>query len=187
MDANQAARNVDIVIGTLLRGESQPYIGEPVSQLEHALQAAHFAQSRFGDARVTLAALLHDVGHLLGEKHEQMDGFGTRSHEHVGAEFLSELGFKSSLCRLVAQHVNAKRYLCYRNERYFQRLSCASRETLAWQGGPLNAAEAKAFEQDPDFEIILALRTIDEKSKQTDIDVPQLESYRDMLIEHFLK
>ena len=44
MDTNQAARNVDIVIATLLRGESQPYIGEPVSQLEHALQAAHFAQ-----------------------------------------------------------------------------------------------------------------------------------------------
>ena len=184
MDANLAARNVDIVMAVLMRGESQPYIGEPVSQLEHALQAAHYAQNRFGDARVTLAALLHDVGHLLGDGHEQMDELGTRSHERVGADFLAGLGFKPNLCRLVAQHVSAKRYLCCRNERYFDRLSSASRETLVWQGGPFNDAEAAAFEQDPDFELILALRTIDEKSKQTDIEVRQLDSYRDMLIEH---
>ena len=46
------------------------YIGEPVSQLQHHLQCAHFAKIQYADLphveELTLAALLHDVGHLLG-------------------------------------------------------------------------------------------------------------------------
>jgi predicted HD phosphohydrolase len=41
------------------------YFGEPVSQLEHALQAAWLASLAGASRQLVLAALLHDVGHLL--------------------------------------------------------------------------------------------------------------------------
>ena len=42
----------------------QDYIGEPVSQREHALQAAAHARASGAPKAAVLAALLHDVGHL---------------------------------------------------------------------------------------------------------------------------
>ena len=42
----------------------QDYIGEPVSQREHALQAAAHARASGAPEAAVLAALLHDVGHL---------------------------------------------------------------------------------------------------------------------------
>ena len=41
------------------------YIGEPVSQLEHALQSAYHAEQAGADDELVVAALLHDVGHLI--------------------------------------------------------------------------------------------------------------------------
>jgi 2-amino-1-hydroxyethylphosphonate dioxygenase (glycine-forming) len=41
------------------------YIGEPISQLEHSLQAAHLAKKNNADDETVLAALLHDVGQFL--------------------------------------------------------------------------------------------------------------------------
>ena len=38
------------------------YVGEPVSQLEHALQAAYHAEQAGGDDALVSAALLHDTG-----------------------------------------------------------------------------------------------------------------------------
>ena len=40
------------------------YIGEPVSQRDHALQAASLACAASAPSEAVLAALLHDVGHL---------------------------------------------------------------------------------------------------------------------------
>ena len=45
-------------------GDSQ-YGGEQVSQLEHALQTAALAESDQASPELIVAALLHDVGHLL--------------------------------------------------------------------------------------------------------------------------
>ena len=47
-----------------LHGGSR-YGGENVSQLEHALQAAYFAEKDGAPATLVAAALLHDIGHLL--------------------------------------------------------------------------------------------------------------------------
>jgi predicted HD phosphohydrolase len=41
------------------------YFGEPVSQREHALQTAHLADQKGGPDSLIVAALLHDIGHLL--------------------------------------------------------------------------------------------------------------------------
>ena len=54
------------------------YIGESVSQREHALQAAAHARASGASSAVVLAALLHDVGHLQYQNEDSMAGFGTR-------------------------------------------------------------------------------------------------------------
>ena len=46
------------------RGGEQ-YTGEPVSHLEHALQAATLGELEGASDELVTAALLHDLGHLL--------------------------------------------------------------------------------------------------------------------------
>ena len=179
-----AEGNADLVLSVLEAADRSEYIGEPVSQLEHALQAAHFAGRTAADSELILAALLHDVGHLIAPDAPSMEGLGTVDHEALGAEWLTQIGFSQRVCDIVRGHVSAKRYLCFRKPSYFQRLSDASRGTLAWQGGPMTAAEAAAFEQHPCFKDILAMRQWDEMAKSTELSVAPLETYRSLLIEH---
>lgn len=157
------------------------YIGESISQLEHGLQAALAAESTGHTNDVIVAALLHDVGHFCpgSEQAEQMNGFGVLNHEHLGAEWLRSLGFPDRVCRLVASHVAAKRYLCYKHPAYYQKLSPASKETLLHQGGPMQATEATVFEADPLFSLYLKLRAWDEAAK-----LPTDNSHR---LPHFIQ
>jgi len=41
----------------------EQYDGEPVTQLEHALQTAHLAEASGADDALVTACLLHDLGH----------------------------------------------------------------------------------------------------------------------------
>ena len=120
------------------------YIGEPVSQIEHMSQAAELAMAEGYDDEVVLAAFFHDIGHICQQDAENMGGFGVVSHERLGADYLRRAGFSERLARLVEYHVQAKRYLTFKEPGYYQRLSEASRRTLAYQGGVMSAAEAAA-------------------------------------------
>eukprot|EP00439_Symbiodinium_sp_Y106_P018059 s6833_g2.t1 len=160
------------------------YIGEDVSQLEHALQAADLAHRSGLGLEATLAALLHDVGHLLGmedKSHARMGDCGVANHENLGGGWLAGLGFSPKVCQLVSRHVDAKRYLCAVNKEYHDTLSSASKTTLIHQGGPMTQQEAKAFEEEELFKVILAMRRWDEAAKVKGKKVPELEAYRDMM------
>ena len=51
----------------LLNGRAQTWYGqESVSQLEHALQCAHLAEIAEESQETIVAALLHDLGYMLG-------------------------------------------------------------------------------------------------------------------------
>lgn len=167
----------------LLRQQADAdYIGEPVSQLAHALQCACLAMQEGASEHLILAALLHDIGHICDPRAEVMPGVGVRHHEHTGADFLRSMGMAEPIAELVAQHVNAKRYLVARRNGYAAKLSAASKQTLAYQGGPMNAAQAERFEQHPLFRDILKLRAWDEAAKRTDVDVPPLTRYAAMAL-----
>jgi len=179
--AERAAR----ALGVLQRHGTRGYIGEPVSQLEHALQAAALAARGQATGAEVLAALFHDVGHLVAPPGAaEMDGLGIVEHEHIGARWLADLGVRAEVCALVASHVEAKRYLALRKRGYHALLSEASRGTLRFQGGPMREEEAAAFEADPLFPAKLRLRTWDEAAKRPDWAVPALESYAALLREH---
>ncbi len=164
------------------------YIGEPVSQLEHMWQAAALAEAAGADDEVVLAAFFHDLGHLCAPDPaaESMAGFGAVNHEKLGADYLRARGFSARVARLVESHVQAKRYLTYQYPSYLRQLSEASLATLTFQGGPMSAAEAAAFEQDPDADLILQLRQWDEQAKEVNQPVGRLARLKELALRHLL-
>ncbi|MGE8179389.1 phosphonate degradation HD-domain oxygenase [Pseudomonas fluorescens] len=163
------------VFGWYERFGDSDYIGEPVSQIEHMSQATELAMAEGFDDEVVLAAFFHDIGHLCAENAESMGGFGVVSHERLGADYLRRLGFGERLARLVEYHVQAKRYLTFKEPGYYERLSEASRRTLDYQGGVMTAEEAQAFERDPLCAISLRMRQWDEQAKEMRVPVIDLE------------
>lgn len=177
------------VINLLERKGGADYAGEAITQLEHACQAAQLAAADGQPEEVVLAALLHDIGHLLDDEPgtEQMDGYGVMDHEGVGAEYLLQRGFGQRVAMLIRTHVAAKRYLCAVNLRYYQSLSDASKATLQFQGGPMSAEEVSAFEANPHWRLIIKMRSWDEQAKQTGVPLPALDTYRQMIIRHLAR
>ena len=183
---NKHTRNtVKEVLAILARSADEAYIGEPVSQLEHMLQGAYFAEKAGASEAEILGVLLHDIGHLCASPQApRMADLGVLDHEGIGARFLAARGFSKTICALVAGHVNAKRYLVFKNPRYRANLSQSSRGTLEFQGGAMGAEEAAAFEESPLFASILRVRTWDERGKEVDLLVPGLDHYADMMARH---
>lgn len=179
--------NINQLMFILATARDREYIGEPISQLEHALQAAYFAQSAGKNQLEILAALLHDIGHLVGQEAiDSSTDLGVKNHEEVGANFLAQMGLPRLVCDLVHSHVQAKRYLVYKNARYRAKLSQASLQTLLHQGGPMSDSEALIFEADPWFRAKIALRNYDEKAKVVGLTVPKLASYIPLLNRHLI-
>jgi len=58
---------------------------------------------------------------------ESMDGFGVAEHEKLGAVYLSQK-VSQRICKLVASHVAAKRYLTFKFPEYEAGLSEASKK-----------------------------------------------------------
>lgn len=164
------------------------YIGETVTQTQHMLECAQAAEVYLSttpspfNTQIILAALFHDIGHLVGmaQASKKMDSLGTHGHERIGASFLRQLGITGLIPDLVEKHVEAKRYLTCTNPDYLLKLSDASRKTLKFQGGPMTQVEADDFERDPNFNLILLFRSWDDQAKEN-CSVKELSYYREML------
>lgn len=189
-DTRPDPRSIDASVAAIIALYSNhggsAYIGEPVTQLQHASQAADLARAAGGDDDVVCAAFLHDVGHLCDPdpSRPQMGEFGVAQHERIGADFLRRHGFSERVVHLVGQHVNAKRYLTSTKPEYHARLSSASKRTLDYQGGPMTRAEASAFEADPLFSLILKMRAWDEAAKVPDLTVFPLQRFGELIRSH---
>lgn len=176
---------VNEILDILTKSSDSGYIGEPVSQLEHALQAAHLARKARCSDELILAALLHDIGHLIASPEApQMNGLGAVGHEDLGARFLLDRGFSWTVAELVRGHVQAKRYLTFENEPYVAKLSPASRRTLDFQGGPMTAVQAAEFQRDVLFKEKVRIRKFDEAAKRTELSLEPVESYRETMLRH---
>ncbi|MGA1757144.1 MAG: phytanoyl-CoA dioxygenase family protein [Pseudomonadales bacterium] len=154
------------------------YIGEPVSQLEHALQTAELARKAHAPDTEVLAALLHDIGHWCDPKAKAMASLGAADHEQLGAQFIRARGLTPEVAELVELHVRAKRYLVARDEAYRARLSAASVATLAYQGGPMIGTEIDYYERHPLMVPALRLRAWDEAAKSAVPAQTTLADYR---------
>jgi phosphonate degradation associated HDIG domain protein len=171
--------DMQVITNLFAQSGNDAYFGEPVTQIEHALQCAQLAEQAGADSDTVKAALLHDIGHLLPVESAEgyMDGYGTIDHERLGADYLRQLGYSEKVAQLIENHVNAKRYLVFKNPKYFARLSEASLKTLEFQGGPMSDDEAAAFEANPYFKGILQLRSWDEQAKIPGLPTPGIDYY----------
>lgn len=165
-ERNVLQQKIDTLFGLYTTYGHLDY-GEGVTQLMHMVQAAKLAQAEGFEEEVILAAFFHDIGHFL-EEGEEMGIYGKHDHDRMGGEYLVSLGFSDKMAKLVASHVAAKRYLTYKIPGYYEQLSDASKKTLEYQGGPMEAIAAKAFEEDALFDLYLKMRYWDDLAKETD-------------------
>src|SRR5215469_1555716 len=144
------SRSAVDIIGDLFAGEgAADYLGEPVTQAAHMLQAAALAERSGAQPAQVAAALLHDVGHLIGARSGRDLMRGTDNlHGDQGASWLARW-FGPEVTEPVRLHVDAKRYLCAVEPGYLSRLSPASVFTLGVQGGPMRPGEVAGFESSP--------------------------------------
>jgi phosphonate degradation associated HDIG domain protein len=151
-----------------------------VTQKEHALQSADLATKRGLGNALVIAALFHDLGHLLVGDDVNLAQQGVDDlHEETSANALAKL-FGNDVAEPVRLHVAAKRYLCAVNPAYYDKLSEDSRQSLLLQGGPMSPLEVAAFDKLEHRAAALALRMIDDEAKVAGLKTPGLDSYRAM-------
>jgi gamma-butyrobetaine dioxygenase len=180
--------NVDEALETIerafLSAEGMAYLGEDVTMIQHQLQAAALAVG-CSDALVA-AALLHDIGHMLGREEGEADAAEALArdrdahHDAIGARWLSRW-FGPDVTEPVRLHVAAKRFLVATEPDYAAKLSEASVHTLRLQGGPMSSQEVSDFEVLDFSNDAVALRRLDDAAKDASQDAPGFDTHRDLL------
>jgi phosphonate degradation associated HDIG domain protein len=171
-------------IGELFAGPgARDHLGEPVPIGEHMLQAGALAEAAGAEGALVAAALLHDIGHLLGEDENEDRHGGDENedrHGEAGANWLRQW-FGDAVTEPVRLHVPAKRYLCAVDAGYFGLLSAESVRTLSLQAGPMTMAEVAAFEALPFSRDAVAVRRWDDQAKDTVVTPPRFAHFAPLL------
>ncbi|MDR5838161.1 phosphonate degradation HD-domain oxygenase [Caballeronia sp. LZ034LL] len=160
---------------------SMAYSGEPVTQLQHALQSATLAEQAGASRELIVAALLHDLGHLLNQQGETPTERGIDDlHQYYALPFLRPL-FPDAVLEPIRLHVDAKRCLCAIDASYHARLSADSVRSLQLQGGVFDDEAAHAFLARPYAQDALALRRWDDEAKDASRVTPGLPHFMEMV------
>lgn len=164
-------RLADIERLLTLKAEGQ-YGLAAINQRQHALQAAQLAEGMGLPPAEIVAALLHDIGHMVHDLGEDPAAAGVDDlHEARGEEYLRHW-FGPEVTEPVRLHVAAKRFLCATEADYFAKLSPDSVLSLSLQGGPMSAEEVAAFRANPAWEAAVRLRRFDEQAKVKGLATP---------------
>ena len=192
----------------LLNSRATTWYGqESVSQLEHALQCADLAEKADETPETVVAALLHDLGHMLSphrssevsavalssdalSKDEVLaDALHTDTrptkddlHQFVALPFLRSL-FPDAVLEPIKLHVDAKRYLCAVDAGYWADLSPASKHSLELQGGTFDEKQVKAFEALPYYAEAVRLRRYDDLAKVPGHNTPDLAHFEKKMLQ----
>ncbi len=158
------------------RGGEQ-YSGEPVTQLQHALQTAARGEAEGASDALVTAALLHDLGHLLHDLGETPSMRGVDDvHQYRALPFLRGL-FDDEVLDAIKLHVDAKRFLCATRPEYHASLSDDSKRSLLLQGGIFSDEEAARFITQPGAQGAVSLRLWDDLAKDADKVTPSLTHF----------
>ncbi len=171
------ALSLDDIRSLFERHGKLAYSGEPVTQLEHALQSGTLAEEEGATDELVAAAFLHDLGHLLNRQGETPTKRGVDDlHQYFALPFLRPV-LPEAVLEPIRLHVDAKRCLCAIDPTYFGLLSPDSVRSLELQGGIYSREEAHAFLQKPFAEDALRLRKWDDRAKKEGRATPDMEHF----------
>lgn len=172
------AQTIDFIFDLFARRGAEEYMGEAVSMAQHMEQSAACAFADNAADSLVVAALLHDIGHFIGEHPiEALENGIDNQHEDAGADYLQNC-FPLAVTEPIRLHVAAKRYLCATDDEYLARLSDASLNSLNVQGGPMNATEITRFEANPWHQDAVKLRLYDDDGKVAGLSIKPVTAYR---------
>lgn len=120
----------------------------------------------------------------MKQKAQKFDGessdssVGRVGHDVLAGRLLAALGFPEKITRLVASHVDSKRYLCAADKTYYDKLSDASKTSSKYQGGPMQGVELQKFGSGEWCEEMCRLRVWDDQAKIDGLKVRGLETWR---------
>ncbi|HUE05859.1 MAG TPA: inositol oxygenase family protein [Acidimicrobiales bacterium] len=167
--------SVEEIVAVLADGEGRPLSpGQPVTQLEHALQTAALLRREVpDDLELAVAGLVHDLGQLLA-------GGRDESHAADGAAAV-RMALGERVAGIVALHVEAKRYLVATDDNYKAELAGDSVVSLGRQGGVLTSGEVAAFLARPRASDAVTLRRADDRGKVEGLGVDGLDHWVPLL------
>ncbi len=169
---DEQARSLDDIVDVLRAGGDFDLAAVPGlhSLLDHNLQTAAVLRMSYpDDVELQIAGLVHDIGHILGPRRDEV-------HAEVAASFVRPV-LGGRIAGLVRLHVPAKRYLVTTDPRYRRELEQDSIISLERQGGVLSADEVSDFESEPLAADALLLRRADDGGKVPGLSVPDLETW----------
>lgn len=162
-------------------GGSAEYLGESVTMKEHMLQCADLAVRDGASGELIVAALTHDIGHLLiSDALTLQESNIDAHHDELGASWLAER-FPESVSEPVRLHVAAKRYLVSTIPNYFERLSPASVHTFNLQGGKMSEDEILEFRSHPAYESAIQVRLWDDEGKASGSRTSDLSAFESLI------
>ena len=166
-----------------LENEGQSKYDESVTQYEHSVQTAMIAKRNESSSSLIVAALLHDIGHLILNENDSKDDFLNYdlNHELIGARWL-ENKFPKSVIEPIKLHVLAKRYLCSLNNKYYSKLSEASKKSLEVQGGIMNKKEQRIFKLNNFSKDAIMLRKWDDEAKVKNFEIIPIRNFKNDII-----
>jgi predicted HD phosphohydrolase len=155
---------------------------EDVTQYQHAVQTAYLATQMKVSNELIAAALMHDIGHMLADDPMETNNptILNDNHEAFAATYLRDF-FPPSVYQPIYLHVEAKRYLCTIDSSYYDGLSRASQKSFHLQGGKMSETEKANFENNTYYKEATLLRQWDDKAKDVDGVVPEIEFYEPIL------
>lgn len=144
---------------------AEEYLGEDITLVEHMIQCGELALGAGAPDWLVVAALLHDIGHMLvTDAYEAQEAGVDLHHDEVGADWIAAR-FPESVVEPVRLHVDAKRYLVSTEPSYIEKLSEASKQTFEIQGAVMNPGEITAFRALPYSADAIQLRLWDDLGK----------------------
>ena len=172
---------VEFILDLFAQRGAEEYMGESVSMAQHMEQSAACAVVDAAPDDMVIAALLHDIGHFVGDfPIDSLENGIDNRHQEIGARFL-EPYYPSSVTEPIRLHVAAKKYLCAVDEQYFENLSSASKQSLQVQGGPMEKAEIEIFKANYHHRAAIKVRLYDDDGKVAGLDIKPVGSYREKL------
>ena len=159
---------VDFILDLFARRGSEEYMGEPVSMAQHMEQSAACAGKDGASDELVIAALLHDIGHFVGDfPIDALENGIDNLHEDAGANLLRAY-YPPTVTEPIRLHVAAKKYLCAVGENYIKRLEKLEGMATDFEG----VEKAYAIQAGRELRIIVESSTIsDDKAVWLSRDV----------------